>query len=715
MLYRQLDSAVRHIRRLAGAAQEGAVTDRQLLDRFVTRHEQDAFALVLQRHAGMVLGVCRRVLRDRHEAEDVFQATFLVLARKAPSGSWCDSVGPWLHEVAYRLAMKTRAGAVRREEVFRELASRPVAESPDEFGRQELRAVLDEELRRLPQWLREPVILCYLEGKTNSEAAAQLGWQTSTLKGRLARARERLRARLVRRGLAFPAALSATAIAEQAAPAAVPAGLLASAARVATLLAMEEGGTPAGVSLHVVAMADGMVRAMLLSKLKIVAAGVALLLGFALTGMGLASRQAELPASSELEAHSGRPQPAEQNDHTRPAAAASRVDFHGDPLPPGAIARLGSVRFFHGGGSRPELRVTLSPDGRFVVSYAEGQNRLWDAVTGAELPLEDELRCATFFAALGRLVAVDSRDGQVRIKDLTSGQELDRLTTARNSHAFALSANGRILAWCGSNPRGPDGFSQNVIFTYDLLFRKLAEPIDLGRDDSVYRFALSADGKILAAQHDKDGVQVWDLKTRTKTAALLPSGAKLFSPFALSPDGSTLAVAPQPLDIREVRGGLIDAPAGDRQIHLWNTRAGKPTATLVLQPKQRFAPDELLFAPDGKHLVAVCDHALSVWDLDARKEVRRLQRSWPRVSRLSFSADGKWLASDDGGRVVLWDWESGKPRHEFGHGFSISAVAFSSDGKTIVTGSCVDEPTIRVWEARTGRLKGEWRGPDNGT
>jgi RNA polymerase sigma factor (sigma-70 family) len=194
------------------------ISDAMLLERFVTSREEAAFATLVQRHGPVVLGACRRVLRDEHEAEDAFQATFLLLARKAAEIPWRDSVGGWLCAVAHRLSLNARCGTARRcryetpmaalarpgpgvssDEVLEECHSQ--GDPLTEIARRELRRVLDDELDRLPEKYRAPVVLCYLEGMTNEEAARELGWPTGSMSRRLDRARVLLRQRLASRGL----------------------------------------------------------------------------------------------------------------------------------------------------------------------------------------------------------------------------------------------------------------------------------------------------------------------------------------------------------------------------------------------------------------------------------------------------------------------------------------------------------------------------------
>jgi RNA polymerase sigma factor (sigma-70 family) len=259
----------------------GGPEDGDLLGRFVRSRDGVAFAELVRRHGPMVLGVCRRVLGDRHDAEDAFQATFLILARKAGSVRPAGRVGPWLHGVARRTALAARRAAARRR--LREAEAVAVRAATSREGTAELREVLDLELARLPERYRSAVVLCELEGRTRWEAAALLGWAEGTVASRLARARTLLAARLTRRGVALPAAgLAALA------PAAVPGQLVASAVGAALVFGMSPA---AGVVMPPAAgLAEAVMKAMLLAKLKI---GAALATAAAVAGLGVGL----LPAS----------------------------------------------------------------------------------------------------------------------------------------------------------------------------------------------------------------------------------------------------------------------------------------------------------------------------------------------------------------------------------------------------------------------------------
>jgi RNA polymerase sigma factor (sigma-70 family) len=286
-------SLVGTLRRLVARADAGSSSDTQLLQRFVNQRDESAFELLVWRHGPMVLGVCRRILRDEHDAEDAFQATLLALARKAGSIGKRESVGSWLYKVAYRVALRTREAAIRRARHERQVNSLPPAVDPTATeGRawDELRPVLDEELNRLAEKHRAPVVLCYLEGLTNEEAARQLRCPVGTVKTRLAHARRLLGDQLSRRGLTLAAGLLASEFVGQAACAAFPAALVGETVRIAALAAMGKIATAGAASAPVVALTEGVLRAMMVTKLK--QAAVVLVLGLAFAGVGTMSYRA---------------------------------------------------------------------------------------------------------------------------------------------------------------------------------------------------------------------------------------------------------------------------------------------------------------------------------------------------------------------------------------------------------------------------------------
>jgi RNA polymerase sigma factor (sigma-70 family) len=260
---------LRLLRRHTGEAVGGALSDGQLLERFVGGRDQAAFEALFWRHAPMVLAVCRRLLGSA-DAEDAFQATFLVLVRKAASIGRREAVGGWLYRVAYRVALRARASARPAVELPPEGPA--AADDQEAAAWRDLRPLLDEAIAGLPEKYRAPVVLCYLEGRTNEEAARELGCPKGTVAVRLMRARERLRRRLERCRLLLPAALLAALLAGRARAEAVEAVLAAPALRGALGAAAQ--GTLNAASAHAAALAQGVMRAMYLRKMKLTVAFV---------------------------------------------------------------------------------------------------------------------------------------------------------------------------------------------------------------------------------------------------------------------------------------------------------------------------------------------------------------------------------------------------------------------------------------------------------
>ena len=258
-----------------------ALRDAELLACF-TAGEDAAFAALAQRHGPMVFGLCKRLLQSTHDAEDAWQATFLVLARRAAAIRQPDSLAGWLYGVAFRVARKMKAQSNKRREVERRAAPAAPVE-PADASWLELQGVLDEELQRLPDKQRQPLLLCCLQGLSQEEAAAQLGWPRGTLKRRLELGRELLKKRLTRRGLALAAGMIALLPAGAALAVAQPAALTQALLRAAKPFATGQPLPPGLIAGNAVAVAEAVLRGMLAAKITF-AAAVALLLGLALVG-----------------------------------------------------------------------------------------------------------------------------------------------------------------------------------------------------------------------------------------------------------------------------------------------------------------------------------------------------------------------------------------------------------------------------------------------
>ena len=260
----QASKVLQCIRTLALHQQDG-VTDGNLLDLYVRQKDEAAFEALVRRHGRMVLGVCRRILGNSHDAEDAFQATFLVLVRKAGSIRPSGMVGNWLYGVAQRTALEARRAIAKRRAKEAQVA--PRTETPDDTLAQ-LRPLLDQELPRLPDKYRVVLVLCDLEGRTRKEAAHQLGLPEGTVASRLGRARITLAKRLTRHGVTLSGGALATALAKEAASASAPPALVFATVRAATAYAVGPAAAAAVVSAPVVALTEGVMKIMLLSKLK---------------------------------------------------------------------------------------------------------------------------------------------------------------------------------------------------------------------------------------------------------------------------------------------------------------------------------------------------------------------------------------------------------------------------------------------------------------
>src|SRR5262245_2514418 len=335
-----------------------APTDAELLARFADAHDEGAFAELVRRHGGLVRGTARRCIGDPHAAEDVYQATFLVLARKAGAVRWSATVGPWLHAAAVRLARKARAHAAAAPAPVPADIPSPAVDpvTAAEWG--EVCRALDEELAGLPEVIRAPLVLCYLQGRTRDEAAQALGCALAMLKRRLERGRKLLRDRLARRGVALPAA----GIGVLAADLPVDASEADATARAA--VAFAEGGPPPSGAVALVGASRTLQAKAVVTLLAVgmLACGVA----FAAFSRSVAERADTPPAA--------------------PPAVADKVnaDAQDEPLPPGAVVRLGSTRLRPGGSV---YRMAFSPDGTKLAAWSGDSHTtdaltIWDTKTG---------------------------------------------------------------------------------------------------------------------------------------------------------------------------------------------------------------------------------------------------------------------------------------------------------------------------------------------
>ena len=623
----QLSGVIRHLRRAAFLPDGGRMTDGQLLRCFITDRDEAAFVALVRRHGPMVLGVCRRVL-DHHDAEDAFQVTFLVLARKATSIGQPELLGNWLYGAAYRAALEAKAARRRVKE--RQVSVMPEPEAVAEADVWlDLRPILDQELSRLPDKYRVPVVLCDLEGRTRRDVARQLNIPAGTLSGRLTTARRLLAKRLAGHGLAVAGGALAATLSQNAASACVPSPLVGSTVKAAILLAAGHAAPAGLVSAKVAALTEGVLKTMFLTKLKIATA--VLLVGVLACGAAMLALPALATGQTEART-AGKTEPAP--DEAQPPA--KKADEAGTWKKRSVL--LGPVG-----------PATFAAGGKVVV-MGSCEAKLWDTLTAKEITTLDiqAERCAYCMEALpgGKTLVTVHRGGLVRLWDATTGEERSRFQAHEDvAQRLAVSPNGKILATAGED---------KTVKLWDAATGKELHSLE-GHTGNVYAMAFTPDGKTLATAGLENGVLLWDVGAGKKQVTLpLPRDEGRVACLAFSPDGTTLASAS--------RSG---------HLRLWSTATWKVRAAL----KREATIGDLrgmAFAPDGKTIACAGTEKgpagkqvgfVLLWDVLTGKERTKLEADVPFPLAVAFSPDGKLLAVagfaniPNGGEGALQLWE----------------------------------------------------------
>jgi RNA polymerase sigma factor (sigma-70 family) len=707
----------RYLSRLFGAGSAVGLSDRELLARFahaVDESAEAAFEAILARHGALVLTVCHQMLGDVHAVEDAFQATFLVLVRRAGSLRVRErgSVGPWLYGVAYRIALKARQGAARQRAREQRVATPAIGAPPKKIEQLEVRAVLHEELNRLPAKYRAPVVLCYFEGRPRDEAAAALGWPVGTVRGRLARARDRLRARLERRGIGPEDGIGAF--------------LLGASVRIEPRARLLETTVAAAVKQLPVA-AVGAIANLTLIRLfvaRLPAAASALAIALTMAGFGLALSTA--PAL----------QPATGPDPVRPAVAAAPPegrprDQFGDPLPEQARARLGSTRFHNGESLRQALHTA---DGKSLVALDnDGIVRVWDAATGLMVRAIDARPARFRQIALspdGAILATIEENVLLRTWELASGRE------RRSWHAIggvcwrlSFSPDGQTVAAAVSLYDQAGKTEEKFISLWDIAapterrrrlvgdWLQLNDMVFAPDGKTLITATNDTESRIIGARPEKGSTRLWDLAAGRERARFPVERSQVLS-VAISPDGN-----------------LVAAGVSDRTVRLYDLGTGREDALRLardagpqLEMQKVLVPGPLpaspishgvmrclAFSPDGSILAGgsygtgtgstlLAD--VYLWDVFERSELRRIPAHQGGVGSLSFARDGRTLAST-GMEPTIRLWEIGSGREAFpqpGHRTWIRNLVVSPADSTVFTGG--QDGTIRHWDPASGRELG---------
>jgi RNA polymerase sigma factor (sigma-70 family) len=706
----RLASLFRQIRRL-----ETKRTDPFLLLQFIARRDEAAFAELVERHGAMVLDVCRRLLGHRQDAEDAFQATFLTLARAAPSIRRRESLAGWLHGVAHRICLTIRRSKARRARLVGPISnpSHGVAPGvtpspPAEVAWREVQVVLEQEIARLPEKYRSVFVMCHLEGRSRAETARELELKEGTISSRLEQARRLLRGRLKRRGIHLSAALGALALTQEPLQAAMTLSVVSHAARAAATYARDAAtlGTVASpeVGALVAAVAQGSMRMKLAAAVAVACLVVGLPVAAARLGSSLGDpRQDERPTAAEHKPA----QPAE-----RPA---SRVDALGDPLPEGVLARLGTVRFRAGDVMHG---LEFGPDGKTIVGLSNGL-RVFDTATGKlihYLPNEEGrfLTWGTLSPDHKRIAAshFDSATGSgcIRVWEVATGKHLIDIGMEPRS-GVTFSPDGRRLVGFNTNDgRRESKEKQDEIEIWDAATGGKINSWKAGHE-AVSSAIFTKDGKTLITAGVDKAIRFWDPETG-KELRKLEGNTPSIGYITLSPDEKRLAAVEQRDHGPNTspRAPVRHLPwHGENRIRVWNLETGKVLSELIGEWRDQKPGARgftgAAFLADGKQLVTSgADRFARLWDVDTGTELERfeLNCSWG----MALAPDGRTFAAQVVNGVHLFDLEARKDvRPEIAAVPTVWRALLSPDAKTIWT-TGITRQVADIWDANTARREG---------
>lgn len=752
-----------------------SVSDAELLQQFAQSQDESAFAEIVRRHGGLVRGVAHRLLSDSDAAHDVFQAVFLLLAKRAKSIAWGRTVGPWLFQVACRMANKARVRQAQQSVRFVPAVEAPAStlHPADQLVWAEVRSVLDDELSRLPAIYRDPLLLCYLEGLTRDEAAEALACSLMVLKGRLERGRAALRRGLERRGLTLSVGLAVAFI---------PGSSISakSSSALAKLAANSLIGGPIPSALKELLRMGS--TGFTLRTISFTGLLALLTLGVAI-GM---TEPGQRPQTS---------QPKAQTWVDDKQEATSKTDDV--PLPTGAVARLGSTRFRH---AVLHNFVVLGDGKTAITSGGDGVLRYWHLETGRQIQMVAlQGRTATHGAITpspdGKLFA--SPNGlRLDIWDAETGKQLKSFPLQQPVEGFlSFSPNGdylvvgrsnrsaSLLAWRTDNAERPLPLpkterrdnSFHAHFTPDssrivvggverlCVFEVKDFKMVLELECGAIRSVVTPDGKTLVVNSNTADVCLYDLTTGKERERFPLSGYRwdwLMS-SAISPDGRRLACCFQDttclmdLTTGKIRhtacrgwncaftpdGRTLVANEGETRLRIWDTATGREKnpnpGNLGWSPIFAVSPDgRVLASSDSSGFWT--SQEVTLWDLVNGRVIRELplrgRDKCHSVRGLAFSPDGKVLfAAQIGGFIQSWDSATGAergsiqlaryPHAQLGNpnfNLTFTRCQISPDGRRVTTlelrsdGDAVPRmhTCLGVWDLSSGKIISEWEYPE---
>jgi RNA polymerase sigma factor (sigma-70 family) len=754
----QLGTVVRHIRSLTIDATTGEHTDAVLLGAFLRHNDHAAFEVLVRRHGPMILRVCRRALGDVHDAEDALQATFLVLARQAASIRKKTSLASWLHGVACRIALRARRSAFRRQkhEAYA-MPSQPCDPALSAAWR-ELATLLDDEIQRLPEAVRTPFVACCLENHSGPDAARLLGMSQSAVAMRVSRARQRLRERLQQRGVSLTAVLAASALGVRDTLATLPERLVASATQAAAWSISGKAIIGTYLSINVAWLAEGVVNAMFLNKLKL-GASVALITGLAIAGLLFVGLQA-LPQPAQAA-----PQPLEDRDGTVHVTSAQSDE---DPaisyvdLQPKANQKL-KEQFresqFQDNNLADVKQGKHTLEG-FKFNIGEGMIYLANEKLKDKIPEKVEgIKVGAKFAQLHILHATAYRetpdtviakyivhyaDKSEETIEVVYGQDVldwwryqgvmeptrgKVVWAGANEAAKGFEATLWLFAQTWKNPH-PNKQVASIDFVSTLtgaapfvvamtVEGPAKDGFGVGKDGVrfikagkwVHSLAYCNDGKSMAAvvwngapraETEAGAVVLWDLRKGQLEQTIAKFDKDLqFWRLTASKNGKVIAASATHFD--KVEYGAI---------RVWDAATGAALRTFEL-PAQ--VDGAIALSSDGKRIAGggcmTQSGELCVWDVQSGDLLKKLEANGMEYFAVALSEDGKCIAGGgrvrgDAGKVVVWDLETGKVKHEWTDNFmlAITSLAFSPDGKLLAGGGPNNTET-RIWDMETGKLK----------